>query len=359
MVFKSQFRTYQLILTMENSSNSTGMIQSSETVSNGFIKFICVGCVVTIILGLSNISVFLCMVKDKEMRSKPFPWLLAAMSVADFFATQIGSSILMAVVLNFERGLPSLVCKIYNWVGFTSVTVSLFSVTGMAIIRAKACLSVQVFKVHPRVVALLILAGYLAGLALAIVHTTDDGSPSLQSCVSPQDYFDRRGTSDYKIVSAVEGTLLLVCMGIVIISYMCISIKYCINYRNSVHVVSPPSDSRDNQGLQLATLGGLITGIFMLSFLPNAFLPVFALSTSNKRVQYLMVLVSNMVMYLQSGLNPYIYIWKCKAYRTILSEMLPSCFKGLLRGNRIQDIVVPEVLEPRVTDEKRVGDHRI
>ena len=326
--------------------NSSELVASLDFGGKRYASAASALCAIITLIGLANVSVFICAAKDKELRRKPFSWLLAAMAVADLSATQVGAPILMALFLNFELGLPPGVCVVYIWVGITSVTFTLASIAGMALIRVRACYSNNVYQVHPVAIGLLIIVGYSSGMALSALYTMDSGnpSPSLLACSSTQTYLQTIDDDSgyFYDIYLVQCGMVVCCIGTVIVCYAAIFSKFCCN-RNLL-IATPDSESH---GLQMATLASLITGLFMLCFLPVTILPAVLSYNQNKTARLLTLLSSNMVMFLQSALNPYIYIWKSKHHRRVLAGFLPTKCVVWISRNRIQPMTM-NVLPPAV-----------
>ena len=329
---------------MDQMYNTSEVIARVDIVGKRYASAACALSPIITLMGLANVSVFICAAKDKELRRKPFSWLLAAMAVADLSATQVGAPILMALFLNFELGLPSGVCVVYIWVGITSVTFTLASITGMALIRVRACYSRNVYQVHPVAIGLLIIVGYSSGMAVSVLYTLDSGnpSPSLLACSSTQTYLQTiDDDSDYfKDIYLVQCGMVVCCIGTVIVCYAAIFFKFCCK-RNLLVATA------ESHGLQMATLASLITGLFMLCFLPVTILPAVPSYNQSKTARLLTPLSSNMVMFLQSALNPYIYIWKSKHHRRVLAGLLPTKCVVWFSRNRIQPMTM-NILPPAV-----------
>ena len=334
---------------MDQNCNSSELVASLDFGGKRYASAASALCAIITLLGLANVSVFICAAKDKELRRKPFSWLLAAMAVADLSATQVGAPILMALFLNFELGLPSGVCVVYIWVGITSVTFTLASITGMALIRVRACYSNNVYQVHPVAIGLLIIVGYSSGMAVSALYTLDSGnpSPSLLACSSTQTYLQTiDDDSDYfNDIYMVQRGMVVCCIGTVIVCYAAIFFKFCCK-RNLLVATA------ESHGLQMATLASLITGLFMLCFLPVTILPAVLSYNQSKTARLLTLLSSNIIMFLQSALNPYMYIWKSKYYRRVLASFLPTKCAAWLRRNRIVPMTM-NVLPPAVRVEER------
>ena len=313
---------------MDQMYNSSELVASLDFGGKRYASAASALCAIITLIGLANVSVFICAAKDKELRRKPFSWLLAAMAVADLSATQVGAPILMALFLNFELGLPPGVCVVYIWVGITSVTFTLASIAGMALIRVRACYSNNVYQVHPVAIGLLIIVGY--------------PSPSLLACSSTQTYLQTIDDDSgyFNDIYLVQCGMVVCCIGTVIVCYSAIFFKVCCK-RNLLVATA------ESHGLQMATLASLITGLFMLCFLPVTILPAVLSYNQSKTARLLTLLSSNMVMFLQSALNPYIYIWKSKHHRRVLAGLLPTKCVVWISRNRIQPMTM-NILPPAV-----------
>ena len=301
---------------MNYTQNSTvNVTEVHNNRSIGLLRFNFTVAVAVFILGWLNLTVPVVALKSRHLRDSPFIWILVALACGDFLCSTLATPIHLLRIADYERKFSPSVCYLRITTVMVSVTISLVSITAVALLRVLSTWRPS-FKLTNYTVRFLVVIEFSLALVMAAISIQKNSANYTQCVLSRQEYVMERPENlnqSWRIIFA----LMVICFVVTLGSYVLVFIKL-LSRRALFNNQSNPSTSSCLE-LDTAVITALVTITFSVSYLLGycvAFLHK-RISPNDYWERYDIESLGRTLPFIQSAANPLIYFWKCKSYRKI------------------------------------------